>query len=139
MIRQEYKIEGYDWRVYAYYAVSTYYTDEIMQRLFDIGCGRSYLRRAYNNLISGKLDSGITYSNYDRRETVMVIALTSTPKEFAKSWQHEMGHLATHIAEADGLDPYGEEIQYLGDDIIELTWEIAHNFLCSCQRKKLLE
>ena len=62
----------------------------------------------------------------------MVIALTSSAKEFAKSWRHECGHMATHICQALDITPYGEEIQYIGDDIIEAMWEYAHPLLCEC-------
>ena len=43
----------------------------------------------------------------------MVISLTSTPEEFQNSWDHEKGHLCRHISKAFGIDPYGEEAQYL--------------------------
>ena len=45
---------------------------------------------------------------------------------------NECGHMATHICQAFGIDPYGEEIQYIGDDIIEKTWEYAKTLLCEC-------
>lgn len=90
---------------------------------------------AYNNLTSGKLDTGLTYSNSDTRETVIVFAKTSSAKEFQQSYKHETGHLQTHIAQTFGIDPYGEEIQYIGDDIVEATWEIAKGLLCDHCRK----
>lgn len=62
----------------------------------------------------------------------MAIVLTLSKKEFAKSWRHECGHLATHICQALGITPYGEEIQYIGDDIVEKMWECAHPLLCKC-------
>lgn len=100
--------------------------------LYSIGCDGDMLRTAYENISSGNLNTGVTYSNFGTRETVMVIALTSSPKEFAKSWRHECGHMATHICQAFGIDPYGEEIQYIGDDIIEKTWEYVKSLLCEC-------
>ena len=115
-----------------YYAVDTYYTEEILDNMHSIGCDGDMLRTAYENISSGNLNTGVTYSNFGTRETVMVIALTSSPKEFAKSWRHECGHMATHICQAFGIDPYGEEIQYIGDDIIEKTWEYVKSLLCEC-------
>lgn len=47
-------------------------------------------------------------------------------------WRHECGHLATHICQALNITPYGEEIQYIGDDIVEKMWEYAHPLLCEC-------
>ena len=50
MIRQQFDINKYDWKVEVYYAVDCYYTDEIMGRLYDIGCRGDDLRTAYENL-----------------------------------------------------------------------------------------
>ena len=72
----------------AYYAVDTYYTEEILDNMHSIGCDGDMLRTAYDNINSGNLNTGVTYSNFGTRETVMVIALTSSSKEFAKSWRH---------------------------------------------------
>lgn len=130
MIRQRFNIDTYNWSVTAYYAVTGYYVDDIMTQLERIGCHGKDLNNAFENLSSGQLDTGLTYSNYQRRETVMVIALTSTPKEFAKSWRHEMGHLGDHIAQTYSIDPHGEELQYIGDYIVEEMWGVAHKFLC---------
>lgn len=144
MIRQRFELGKHDWEVFAYYAVDTYYVNEIIDRLFSIGCRDENIRTAYNNLTAGQLDTGLTYSNYATRQTVMVIAITSSSKEFEKSWRHECGHLATHICQAFDITPYGEEIQYLGQDIVEATWDIAKNFLCEChcckkKKKELLK
>lgn len=132
MIRQQFTLERYDWNVSVYYAVDTYYVNEIIDRMYSIGCDGEMLRTAYENMSSGKMNTGVTYSNFRDRETVMVIAITSSSKEFEKSWRHECGHLATHICQALDITPYGEEIQYIGDDIVEKTWKCAHPLLCEC-------
>ncbi len=137
MIRQTFDLPEYGWRVRCYYCVHGYHVSEIMNSLEDIGCRGKNLNDAYESLSSGKLDTGLTYSNKRTGETVIVIQITTTPKEFAKSWRHEMGHLATHIAEAYGIDPHGEEIQYIGDDIVEEMWDVAHHFLCEHCRSRL--
>lgn len=135
MIRQKLTLNKYDWHIYAYYVVTRPNADEILDALARIGCGGEDLRRAYENLISGKLDTGLTYSNRDTRETVMVIAKTSSAKEFLQSYKHETGHLQSHIAQTFGIDPHGEELQYIGDDIVEVTWDIAKELLCDHCRK----
>lgn len=133
MIRQRFTLERYKWNCLVYYAVDSYYVTEILSEMHRIGCDGKMLCTAYENMNSGKMNTGITYSNFQDRKTVMVIALTSSPKEFAKSWHHECGHLATHICQALDITPYGEEIQYIGDNIIEETWEYAKHLLCECK------
>lgn len=132
MIRQRFALPKYDWSCMVYYAVDTYYTEEILDSMHSIGCDGEMLRTAYESMSAGSLNTGVTYSNFRDRKTVMVIALTSSAKEFEKSWRHECGHLATHICQALDITPYGEEIQYIGDDIVEKTWEYAHPLLCEC-------
>lgn len=130
MIRQCFYIDRYDWTVHAYYSVHGYYTDEIVSLLYETGCDGKDLMRAEDSLTAGKLNTGLTYSNLETHETVMVIASTSTAEEFAKSWRHELGHLGDHIARSYGINPHGEEIQYIGDMLVGATWNVARTFLC---------
>nr|DAE39690.1 MAG TPA: hypothetical protein [Caudoviricetes sp.] len=132
MIRQQFDISKYDWKVEVYYAVDCYYTDEIMGRLYDIGCRRDDLQTAYENLSAGKPDTGLTYSNYGTRQTVMVIGITSSAAQFQNSYDHERKHLEAHIAAALGIDPWGEEICYLSGEIGQLMFEKAKLMLCDC-------
>lgn len=139
MIRQTFNLPKYDWRVTVYYAVSGYYVSDIMENLVDIGCKDKDFDNAYMSLSSGNLDTGLTFSNERKGKTVIVIQLTSSAKEFLKSLRHEVGHLATHIAEAYHINTHGEEIQYIGDEIIDEMWEVARHFLCEDCRPKLRE
>ena len=132
MIRQQFDISIYDWKVEVYYAVDCHYTDEIMGRLYDIGCRGDDLRTAYENLSAGKPDTGLTYSNYGTRQTVMVIGITSSATQFQNSYDHERKHLEAHIAAALGIDPWGEEICYLSGEIGQLMFEKARLMLCDC-------
>ncbi len=136
MIRQRFRLPNSDWIVYAFYVVTRPYAEEILDNLIAIGCHGKTLQKAHDNLYSGKLDTGLTYSNQTTRETVMVFAKTSCAREFQQSYQHEIGHLKDHIARALGASPHGEAIQYIGDDIVEATWHIARNLLCDCCRNK---
>lgn len=100
MIVQEFYIPDYDWEVRVYYAVDCYYTDRIIADLQRVGCRGLDLVNAYKNMRACNLNTGITYSNIRNRETVMVIALTSSPEEFQNSFDHEKGHLCRHISRA---------------------------------------
>ena len=132
MIRQQFDISKYDWKVEVYYAVDCYYTDANMGRLYDIGCRGDDLQTAYENLSAGKPDTGLTYSNYGTRQTVMVIGITSSAAQFQNSYDHERKHLEAHIAAALGIDPWGEEICYLSGEIGQLMFEKARLMLCDC-------
>ena len=99
MIVQDFYIPKYDWIVKVYYAVTAYWTSDILCALHRIGCRGEDFKQAYRNLSSGVLNTGLTYSNFEDRETVMVIALTSSPGEFQNSWENERERIGKRIAE----------------------------------------
>ncbi len=139
MIVQDITLPQYRWRVRVYYAVTAYWTDDIIRDLARIGCHGTELRRAYASLTRGGLDTGLTYSNRRTHESVMVIGLTSSAEQFQNSLDHEKGHLVKHISLAFGLDPYGEEQQYLSGEIGQRMFPVARRFLCEHCRSKLYE
>ena len=139
MIVQDIILPRYRWRVRVYYAVTAYWTDDIIRDLASIGCHGTELRRAYANLTRGGLDTGLTYSNRRTHESVMVIGLTSSAAQFQNSLDHEKGHLVKHMSLAFGLDPYGEEQQYLSGEIGQRMFPVARRFLCEHCRRKLYE
>lgn len=137
MIVQDIYLPKYDWHCKVFYAVTGYWTEDILQELKMIGCSGKKYRTARENLRSERLNTGLTYSNARIRESLMVIAKTSSADEFAHSYDHEKGHLAMHIASAYDIDPYGEEFQYLSGDISKRMFPVAKKFMCECCRKKL--
>lgn len=88
MIVQDFYIPEYDWKVRVYYAVTTYWKYEILHELKRIGCRGGQLERAARSLSEGNPDTGLTYSDFYGRETLVVISLTSTPEQFQNSWDH---------------------------------------------------
>ena len=119
-----------------YYAVDTYYMDEILEELEMIGC--TYTDEIEEDLTQQPYNNGLTYSNMRRRVSLIVIGLTETPDEFQNTYDHEKGHLAMHIAEEDQMDVFGEEFQYLSGEIGKQTFPIAKRFMCEHCRKNLM-
>ena len=138
MIIQDLYIPNDRWRVRVYYAVTTYRTDDILRDFIEAGCEGIQLKRAYNSLKRNTLDTGITYSNFGKRETVMVISLTSSPSEFLNSWEHEKKHLARHIEQAYDIDPYSEDAAYLEGEIAQKMFPVAKKFICEHCRKEAI-
>lgn len=136
MLRQRFHIDKYNWNITAYYAVTGYHLNEIMSNLMRIGCNGDYMREAYENLSKNNVGSGLTYSNYLLRETVMVVALTSSAKEFHKALIHEIRHVQSHIATAYNIDEKSEEVCCLLDDIVGLTHDTIAPLICNCCRDK---
>ena len=137
MIVQDIYLPDYDWHCKVYYSVTCYWVEDILNELQRIGCSGKNYRKAKKNLETGDLNTGLTYSNSRRGESVMVIAKTSSPDEFADSYDHEKGHLAKHIALANYINPYGEEFPYMSGDISKKMFPVAKMFRCECCRTKL--
>lgn len=136
MIRQRLHIDRYYWNVTAYYAVTGYHFNEIVSNLKRIGCDGEYIKTACANLKANKLNSGLTYSNYGLRETVLVVALASSAKDFHRAIMHEVRHLQSHIATAYNIDEKSEEVCYLLDDIVGEIHSVVAPLICECCRIK---
>lgn len=136
MIRQKIYLPKYDWTVYCYYAVSTYYVDEIMERLWEIGVDASNAKQAYENLSAGDLDTGLCYSNYKLRKSVMVVSKASSPAELLNSLCHELHHLTSHIGRAFNLSSTGEPSAYLSGEISREIYPRICHLLCNCHSKE---
>lgn len=136
MIRQKIKIEKYDWEIYAYYAISTYYIDEILEHLWEIGVDGENAKRAYEKLSKNKLDTGLCYSNFAKRKSIIVIAKTSSAEEFLNSLTHEASHACVHIASASYVDLKSEEYAYMVGDLCMAMFPKIKHLLCDCCRSK---
>lgn len=136
MIYRELYIPKYDWLVQVFYHVTCFWTDEILDCLRNIGCPPDKLEEAYQNLTACKLNTGLTYSNYHFRESVMVIGKTSSYREFVNSLFHESRHLTDHISVALELEVGGEPIAYLAGDIGASIADEIKLFICDCRCHK---
>ena len=94
MITQNIYLEDWDWYVKVFYAVDTYYIDEILGELEAIGCTDRELLKAEKVFTNNEYNVGLTYSNLNYKCSVIVIGLTSCPAEFQNTFDHEKGHLA---------------------------------------------
>lgn len=130
MIRTTIYLPKADWTIYAYIAVHKYYTYEILDRMRQVGASGDFLAKAHANLISGKLDNGLTYSNPETRETVWVSCITSSAREFFNTIVHEIGHVGQHIGKEMALNPYGEGVCYLQGDIAYELFPFCKELLC---------
>lgn len=136
MIKHTIYIDSIGWLVHAYFHKTRYDVDEIMEKLWDLGCSSDIAQKAFNNLISDSLNMGLCYSNYHTKETVFVIGRASSADEFFNSIVHELTHLQGHICDVIGLDPKGEEIAYYMGDLSRDIYPSISHLLCDCCRNK---
>ena len=130
MIRQELHIHRYNWDVIVYYESDWRDAYEILDTLDAVGVDERTFRSAERNVMYGHPDTGLTYSNTDKRVSVIVLSKTSSKAEFANTWFHEVLHCAVHIAKANGLDCGGEAIAYVGGELARDMQPIAAKIMC---------
>ena len=137
MIRQRFRLDRHDWTVTVYYAVHGYYVDDIIGELRRIGISEKKMETARENLLAGEVNSGLTYVN--NGEAVCVIGIASSAAEYMNSIVHEVLHLCKFIGRAEGLDPYGEEVCYIGGEIAQKMWPKTKLLTseCGCYTKRI--
>lgn len=137
MIRQSFHLDRFDWTITIFYAVHGYYVEDIMDELKRIGIRGKKLAKAEENLTAGEVNSGLTYVN--NGEAVCVIGIASSAAQYMDSIVHEVMHLAKFIGKAEGLDPYGEEVCYIGGEIGRKMWPKSKLLTseCGCYTKRI--
>ena len=137
ILGQEFTLVKWNWRVRVFYVVDLIPIDFIIDELYGIGCDKQDVDDAVNVLDSGDDNRGITFSNDNERESIIVIGETSCPAQFSNSFDHEKLHLAMHIARVNNIDPFSEDLAYLAGEIGFQTFPIAKRFLCEHCREEM--
>lgn len=138
MIVQDIYLDQYDWNVRVYYAVDEYFISNILIDLLEIDCVEESFFKIKSLMEAGKNNIGFTYTNTEKRASLMLIGITNSSDEFQNTYDHEKGHLAMHICSALGIDPFSEEYQYLTGEIGKRMFKVAKKFLCDHCRKYIL-
>lgn len=130
MRRQSLYIPTLGWEITVYYDSQADNADEILHTLDIAGCDDETYFTAEENLRQGLPDTGLTFSNMQTRESVIVLSRASSREQFANTWFHELIHCAVHIATALRLDLKGETMAYIGGDLAMAMQPIAASLMC---------
>lgn len=137
MIKQVFRLSRVDYRITLYYAVHGYHVDAIMDDLTRIGVSENNLKRAYKNLTSGEVNTGMAFVN--NGEGLAVIGKASEAAQYADSIQHEVMHLALFIGIAEDIPLDSEEVCYIGGEIARKMHPVSKLLTskCGCYTKKI--
>lgn len=122
-------LRKYNWYLTVFYDVATYHKSEIIYELYRLECNQEQVQRAVDVL---GVDRGFTFTNPYLHETLMVICKTTSAEEFQNTFDHEKGHVAMHISDALGINPFSESFQYLTGTIGQTLYKYAIDYLCRC-------
>lgn len=126
---QEFTIPKYEWEVSVYYYTDSYDVDTILSKMKEMGARKAYLEDARENMEQDKLNTGICYSS-PSKQSIVVIAKTSSPDEFMSSLAHEQKHLCSHIEQFYHIDSNSEEAAYLAGDVAKEMFSVAKKYMC---------
>lgn len=139
MIVQHIYLEFYDWHIVVFYIHDELIIEEIIDILSYIKCSYDQIDEIKESLLDNIMNIGFTITNTEDKYSVVIIGPTTSSDEFQDTYDHEKGHLATHIATSLGIDFKGEGMQYLNSAIGKAMFPVAKYFLCDKCRHKLLE
>ena len=124
-VRQQFKMDKFDWCITIYYTVDDTQKEEILGMLEELGCDKFTLNSVAKNLEKAKSDTGFTYSSYKHQCSIVVIHKASSIGEFINTFEHEKNHLEMHICEALDINPYSEEAAHMSGDLAQMILEKA--------------
>ena len=133
MKRQTIYIPEYQWKVYVYYDTTPKDTEEVLEKLYDLGCSENSILITRNQLLGGDYNNGFTYSNRVLKQSVVSLGRASEFAQFLNSFVHELQHLSTHIAQAYGIPLDGEDVCYLSGSIAQKMYPILIHYLTRCR------
>ncbi len=132
MIIRDLYIEKYRWHVHCYFAVTKYYTEEILSVLDSLGCSSAVYDRVAEKMERNEKNAGFTYSNKIAHETLMVVGRATSNAEYINSITHELRHLCDDIASVVGISDNGEDVAYLTGDIASQMADVIEVLVCNC-------
>lgn len=115
-------VDGKRWNIEVFLPITRCDVPKIMQALIRTGIDKNNLSTAYDNLSSGRVNNGITFTNPFLREAVVVVAMSMNQQEYFNLICHELHHLSVHIAMDSGYDLEGEEVCYINGDIAGMLY-----------------
>jgi hypothetical protein len=82
MIIQTIYLDKYDWLIKVFYAIDTYYIDDILSELDELDCPIKLMETAEKAFITREPNFGFTYTRPDLHVCIVVIGLTDSAEEF---------------------------------------------------------
>lgn len=123
------EIEG--WKVYFFFSIGEYSTDEILSVLYSVNASDAVIRKISRLIDSGKYNTAFTYSDLGSLTSVVTIGPTTSGKEFMNSFVHEIRHLADMISISVGKLEDTEYAAYLSGDIAMELSDVVCAFSCT--------
>ena len=77
----------------------------------------------------GRLDTGFTYTDYDKRRSIVGISPTTSQEQFLNTIVHEAKHVQSHICNYYKVDENSEKAAYLIGYIVQQMHRVFRNMI----------
>lgn len=118
------------WTILFLFSFDQYDMERIYDALVWADAPNSIISKVEQNVLSGRLNEGFTYSDPSSRRTVFATGVAESGPEVLDSVVHEIIHICQHVALEDGMDPFSEPFAYLGGDISREISDIVCELSC---------
>lgn len=118
MIIKDIYIKSYNWTVNIIYKFNKSDIKQIVELLDNIDCPFYLLQDCINFLKEDKLNTGVTYSNYKNKSSIIIIGKQIDKYELLNTIVHECYHLIQHINHNNNLSE--EDCAILIGDLIKI-------------------
>lgn len=128
MIIQKITMPPYQWTVRILYDTSCEDINTIIDELNNIKCPEQLINSALENLEKCHYNTGLTYSNFSFRQTVIVVGKTSSKKEFLNTLVHELYHFVSQFARVNNMSVEEDRATLIGE-IAMRTYNIIRDVI----------
>lgn len=114
------------------FLINTYGYDieGVLACLWDAYAPEEVMEQAEELMRTCDYNCGFTYSNDDRRKSVIMIGPTESEPEFVDTLIHEIHHVAVAVADSIGAALGGETPAYISGDVARALSDIICRFGC---------
>lgn len=123
MIIQRFKIPKYNWKVVVLHNITIDDEKVVIDTLKEICDNSEDIEKAKSNIRANNPNNGFIYSNFDTKQSLIVINYASDTSEYVDTIIHEANHLQSHIATVYNLNEKGEEVCYLIAYIVKTIYK----------------
>lgn len=127
MIAQYIRIDDDAWDLVVYYDVTKDDFVRIVDALEEIECSKDDIEKALDTL-SNK-NTGLTYSDTERRISIVCISEATSPDQFISTAIHEADHVQAHICQHYNVKLDSEKAAYLIGYIVRRMYKILRIYV----------
>lgn len=130
MIMQHVYLDKYDWTIYVYYQDSVGEINDILTEFKMMSPPVHTYNKVKKFLKTKGYNSGCTYSDFEARQTFVVVCVQESNQEFINTYNHEKAHIVEHIAEYYNISQEQEEYYELSGLLGEELFDLAKFYMC---------